>query len=240
MFESIELNQVKKVYKSSQEIPAVNGVSLTLEKGELLMLIGPSGSGKTTLCQIIGGQLSPTEGSCKILGEDLFAMGKEDRSRFIAENMGFVFQGFHLIPHLSILENVGIPLRINGCPHEEIEERVIPILDQFGIADKKDLYPNMLCIGQMQLACIARALVHQPEVLVMDEPLSALDHQLAVKVLTTLRSAVIDERKTLLMVAHDARIHPFAHRLAKMREGEIVDVMGETLPDEMPPPYMRI
>lgn len=233
----IVLDQVVKSFHSKR---VLQGVDLSIEKGEIAMLVGPSGAGKTTLMHLIGGSLQPDSGDILLKGGRLASLSDRDRSQFISKNLGLVFQSLNLISTLTVKENLAIPLYLLNHSKSEIEERQESYLKMFGLTPSADSYPAELSKGEEQLVCLARALIHEPEILIMDEPLSALDHALAVRVLMTLRNLVVDYERTLLMVAHDARIHPFAHRIVKMHEGRITESVGDKAYALKTAPCMRI
>jgi putative ABC transport system ATP-binding protein len=206
------------------QVQALRGVDLEVRTGELLMLVGPSGCGKTTLISILAGILDPTQGECTLFGQDLARFSASERTRFRGRHIGFVFQAFNLIPTLSIRENVAIPLLINGENYDRALERAADCLREVGLGDKLHVFPGQISGGQQQRAAIARALVHDPELVVCDEPTSALDHQTGTKVMDVLRGLALDGRRALVIVTHDARIFPFADRIAHMDDGRIQHV----------------
>ncbi len=209
-------------------VQALRGVDLDVRRGELLMLVGPSGCGKTTLISIIAGILTPDAGTCHVLGVDQRCLPSDAAVDFRAKNIGFIFQAYNLIPSLSIQDNVAIPLLINGVPRPEARERASAILRDMGLDDRIHASPETLSGGQQQRVAIARALVHKPGLVVCDEPTSALDHVTGERVIRLMREAVHERGATLLVVTHDARIFPFADRIATMDDGHILDVHDGT------------
>ncbi len=206
------------------KVMALRGVDLDIYPGELLMLVGPSGCGKTTLISVIAGILNLNEGSCSLFGHDLGGFTKNGLTAFRRENIGFVFQTFNLIPTLSVVENISIPLLINGEKQEKAVARAAERLAQVGLAGREESLPTQLSGGQQQRVAIARALVHNPKLVVCDEPTSALDHQTGEMVMGILKGLAVRSDRALIIVTHDARTFKFAHRIAYMDDGRIVKI----------------
>ena len=192
--------------------------------GELLMLVGPSGCGKTTLISIIAGILDQDEGQCLLFGRNIIRFSPKERVLYRGLNIGFVFQSFNLIPTLTAAENVAIPLLIGGMPMPEAIGRANVRLAGVGLAGREQSLPTQLSGGQQQRVAIARALVHDPKLVVCDEPTSALDHETGLKVMETLKRLAVGQDRALVIVTHDARIFPFADRIAHMDDGRIVQI----------------
>ncbi|AIF47945.1 ABC transporter ATP-binding protein [Dyella japonica A8] len=205
-------------------MPALRGVDLEVHKGELLMLVGPSGCGKTSLISILAALLDPDTGECQILGENMQQMKRQDRAVFRGRHIGFVFQAFNLLPALSALDNVAVPLLIQGTPRQQTEARARQLLERVGLADRAHLPPLKLSGGQQQRIAIARALVHGPDIILCDEPTSSLDHATGHAVIQLLRELAREEERALIIVTHDTRILSFADRIAHMDDGRIVDM----------------
>ncbi|MCM0755610.1 ABC transporter ATP-binding protein [Desulfovibrio aminophilus] len=211
-----------KSYGSKENrVFALRGVDLEAAPGELLMLVGPSGCGKTTLISVVAGILDRDEGLCELFGQDPRELSGRERVAFRGRNIGFVFQAFNLIPSLSALENVSIPLLILGKRRGEAEARAAEALGQVGLGDRVRSLPAQLSGGQQQRVAVARALVHDPRLAVCDEPTSALDHRTGMQVMETLRSLATGNGRTLIIVTHDARIFGCADRIAHMDDGRI-------------------
>ena len=191
-----------------------------------MMFVGPSGCGKTTLISVIAGVLDATEGECKVLGKSMQEMSNDERTRYRGKNIGFVFQQFNLIPSLTLKENVGIPLMINGIGYDEAVERAEQTLGRVGLGERAGDRPTQLSGGQQQRVAIARAIVHSPRLVVCDEPTSALDHTTGQHVVELLREVAAGDGRALIVVTHDNRIFQYADRIARMDDGRIQGVYG--------------
>jgi putative ABC transport system ATP-binding protein len=223
--EAVSARGVTKYFGTSDNrVTALRGVDLDVHMGELLMLVGPSGCGKTTLISVIAGILNQDEGECRVFGQDLKDIGSAARTRFRGANIGFVFQAFNLLPTLTAVENIAIPLLILGHPRRTALSRAMTLLERVGLADRSQALPSQLSGGQQQRVAIARSLVHEPRLIVCDEPTSALDHITGSKVMELLRDVALGPERALVIVTHDQRIFPFADRIAHMDDGRIVRV----------------
>lgn len=211
-------------------VAALRGVDLDVQPGELLMLVGPSGCGKTTLVSIITAILDPDGGSCEVLGEDMLAMDMDARARFRGDHIGFVFQAFNLLPALSALDNVAVPLLIKRVERREAEQRSRTVLEEIGLAGRADTLPSKLSGGQQQRVAIGRALVHGPALIVCDEPTSSLDATAGHQMMELLRDVARTPERALIVVTHDNRIFDFADRIAHMEDGCIVDITANDRP----------
>jgi putative ABC transport system ATP-binding protein len=203
-------------------VRALRGVDLDVKPAEVLMIMGPSGCGKTTLLSVISALLDPDSGTCEVLGRDLARMTPLERSRFRCATVGFVFQKFNLLPGVSILDNVTVPLLIGGHARKDAESRSFKILDELGLRDRTSASPNELSGGQQQRVAIARALVHNPELIVCDEPTSALDQTTGQMVMETLRDQARQTDRAVIVVTHDTRIMNYADRIVRMEDGAII------------------
>jgi len=225
MVDAVRCEKLVKIYDAGgQKVVALNGIDLNIKLGELMMLVGPSGCGKTTLISVIAGILDQDSGVCELFGENVNAMRSKDKLQFRAQNIGFVFQAFNLLPSLNAAENVSIPLIINGVKRAQAERKAIKVLEQVGLGDRWKSYPSQLSGGQQQRVAIARALIHSPRLIVCDEPTSALDHVSGHNVMNLLKEVALHEDRALVIVTHDARIFEFADRIAQMDDGHVVKV----------------
>ena len=212
----------KEFGSGSTAVRALRGVDVDVKSGEVLMIMGPSGCGKTTLLSVISTLLHPDSGTCEVLGRDLARMTRLERSRFRCTTVGFVFQKFNLLPGVSILDNVTVPLLIGGHSRKDAESKAFKILDKLGLHDRALGSPNELSGGQQQRVAIARALVHNPELIVCDEPTSALDQTTGQTVMDTLRDQARQADRALIVVTHDTRIMSYADRIVRMEDGCII------------------
>jgi len=220
---TIELCGLQKSYRrGSTTTPVLQGVDLTASPGECAFLAGPSGSGKTTLLSILGCILSGDEGSVRILGEDLDRLGPKQLARLRLEQIGFVFQRFHLIRGLTAVENAYVPLTLLGVPQREAHGKAMQLLEAFGVADKATVHPANLSTGQCQRIALARALANDPQLILADEPTASLDAENGQSVMQLLRSLASDQQKTVVVVTHDTRIFDYADRIHWLENGQIV------------------
>ncbi len=214
-----------KVYNKGlpNEVRAVDGVNLEIQKGEVVAIMGPSGSGKTTLMNCLSGIDEASEGQILIAGQDIQKMKDRKKTAYRARNMGFIFQTFNLIPVLTALENVEMPLLISGMPQKKAKKLAIEMLEVVGLKDRIDHKPNELSGGQRQRVTIARALVHKPSVIWADEPTGNLDRKTAFEVF----DLILDLNKkydiTVVVVTHDEEIAEKTERIIKMESGKIVE-----------------
>ena len=223
---AVSCKNVVKVYDTGgDKVVALGGIDLEICMGELMMLVGPSGCGKTTLISVIAGILDQDSGSCEVFGEDLLHMRSREKLKFRAKNIGFVFQAFNLLPSLNAVENVSIPLIINGVKRQTAERQAANVLEQVGLGTRGKSLPSQLSGGQQQRVAIARALVHDPRLIVCDEPTSALDHETGHNVMELLRQVALHRDRALVIVTHDARIFSFADRIAQMDDGHVEKVV---------------
>lgn len=209
---------------AGNRLHVLKNVRLQAHLGEILMLVGPSGCGKTTLLSAIAGTLKVEHGSIEVLGHPLHSMSGCELTRFRARHIGFIFQQFNLIPTLTIAENVGVPLQIQGVPAHRAVRCAREVLDSVGLADRWRERPNKLSGGQQQRVAIARALVHSPSLIICDEPTAALDAYNGELVLELFRKAARSPDRAVMIVTHDNRIFSYADRIARMDDGEIVEV----------------
>jgi len=218
---------ITKVYGTgAARVTALRGIDVDVKTGELLMLVGPSGCGKTTLISVIAGILDQNEGECVVFGNDFLNMSQGEKTRKRGEMIGFVFQAFNLLPPLDAMENVAIPLLLNGVKRSAALGRAREMLERVGLGERTKSLPAQMSGGQQQRVAIARALIHNPRLIVCDEPTSALDHETGHRVMELLREVALGEDRSLVIVTHDARIFEFADRIARMDDGRIVKVVN--------------
>jgi putative ABC transport system ATP-binding protein len=201
---------------------ALKGVDLALRGGQLTLLMGPSGSGKTTLLSILGCMLTPTEGTVRVRGEAVAGKTPEDLAKLRRENIGFVFQSYHLFPTLTAADNVRLALDVRGTPAEAAKARSHAALDRVGLSSKTRNYPRQLSGGEQQRVAIARAVVGDPSVILADEPTAALDSENGKAIMTILADIAKDPGRGVLVVTHDPRLIPFASRIVHIEDGMIV------------------
>jgi putative ABC transport system ATP-binding protein len=234
---AVRCKKVTKTYGTgSTAVRALRGIDLEVRTGELMMLVGPSGCGKTTLISVIAGVLSRDGGDCSVLGRDYTRMSSNDTTRFRAQNIGFVFQAWNLIPALTAAENVAVPLIINGMNNRAATERGSEMLRKVRFDDRMtQSFPQDLSGGQQQRIAIARSLVHNPRLIVCDEPTSALDSETGRKVMELMRRLAVGNDRALIVVTHDARIFDLADRIAEMDDGVIKRVLD--VPEQIQTKY---
>ncbi|PWU09477.1 MAG: ABC transporter ATP-binding protein [Verrucomicrobia bacterium] len=196
-------------------------VNFEARMGELLMLVGPSGCGKTTLLSVIAGTLGVDRGEVDVFNSSLHALGKRAVTQFRAANIGFIFQQYNLIPTLDCVENVSVPLRIQGQKAAVADKKAAAMLETVGLGKRMHHRPNMLSGGQQQRVAIARALVHDPRLIICDEPTAALDSENGTKVMELLRGVAARPDRCVIVVTHDNRIFKYADRMTHMEDGRI-------------------
>ena len=236
----IELRDIYKIYPMGDEIVhALDGVSLSIDRGEFVAIVGSSGSGKSTAMNIIGCLDVPTSGSYHLGGVDVSTMDDDQQAEIRNKMLGFIFQQYNLIPKLSVLENVELPLLYAGVPAEERRDRAIRSLERVGLADKWKHLPSQLSGGQQQRVSIARALAGSPSVILADEPTGALDSRTGREVLSFLKQ-LNREGDTVVLITHDNSIAVRADRIIRLQDGRIIydgdahDPRAVVQPDEPP------
>jgi putative ABC transport system ATP-binding protein len=223
----------------ASRLHVLKDIDLDVRSGDITMLIGPSGCGKTTLISIIAGTLDtdPGSGDLEVFGHNLGAMTKAQITRFRARHIGFIFQSFNLIPTLTCAENVSVPLLIQGVAAHKAERKAREVLAQVGLGERAKDRPNKLSGGQQQRVAIARALVHDPRLIICDEPTAALDAKNGALVMELFENVARSPDRAVLIVTHDNRIFDHADRIASMDDGRIVelhDIDGShPLPDNL-------
>lgn len=208
-------------------IRVLHEIDLDVPAGEMALLVGPSGCGKTTLISIIAGLLDPTAGEVSLYGTPRSSLSDRQLIAYRAAHIGFVFQQYNLLPALNATANVAIPLLIGRVPRAEAFERARALLDQVGLSDRAQAFPHQLSGGQQQRVAIARALVHQPRLLVCDEPTAALDAHSGQTVLELLRRVAVQPGRAVIVVTHDNRIFGYGDRIMEMADGRIDQVRAD-------------
>ena len=199
----LKLRKISKTYRRKESvITVIDQLNLEITTGDFVSLIGPSGCGKSTLLLMLGGMLSPTDGEVLIDGVSLYGLSPNERSEFRRNKIGFVFQSFHLIPYLTALENVQVPLLLSGLNSEQQKERSLSLLDRVGLADRASHKPSELSIGQQQRIALARTLANNPSIILADEPTGNLDPEMSQNVMGFLQE-LNQEGRTIVMVTHD-------------------------------------
>ena len=224
---TISIRGASKFYEGSDSW-AVRAVTLSVFPGEVTVLMGPSGSGKTTLLSMIGGVLSPTEGSLRVCGTPLDACDEKELQLFRREKVGFIFQSFNLLSSLTALENIEMALALRGANVSAASG----LLEHVGLAAKAAHYPAQLSGGQRQRVGIARALAGNPRVLLADEPTAALDAFQGRRVMDLLRARACEDGTTVLVVTHDPRVREFADRVIEMEDGKLKRIVRRLRPDQ--------
>jgi putative ABC transport system ATP-binding protein len=226
---AVRCRGVTKTYGAGDaRVMALRGIDLDVRRGELLMVVGPSGCGKTTLISVIAGILDQDSGQCEVFGRDLKDMDQKERAHFRGLSIGFVFQLFNLLPALNAVENVSVPLLINGMARKIAEARAEEKLKTVRLDTRLDALPGKLSGGQQQRVAIARALVHEPKLIVCDEPTSNLDHVTGRSMMELLRNVAKSPDRALIVVTHDPRIFEFADRIAHMDDGKILEIVDSS------------
>jgi putative ABC transport system ATP-binding protein len=203
---------------------ALRGVDLEVHPGEMTLLVGPSGCGKTTLISIVAGLLDATAGEVTVLGQNLRQIRGRQLVRFRGQYIGFVFQQYNLLPALTAAENAAVPLIIAGRRRAEAVAKANSILEEVGLSDKINTLPSHLSGGQQQRVAIARALVHEPKLLVCDEPTAALDAHSGHTVMELLKRVAVQPGRAVIVVTHDNRVFSFGDRIVYMNDGIIAKV----------------
>ncbi len=212
-------------------IRVLHGIDTDIRSGEMTFVVGESGSGKTTLISIMCGILYPTEGEVKVFGTDIYSLTDTELVNFRLNNIGFIFQQYNLIPSIDVAANAAVPLIAQGVPIGEARERAKVLLDKLNIGSQADKLPRQLSGGQQQRVAIARALVHEPRLVVCDEPTAALDASSGRRVMDLLREVAVAPDRACIIVTHDNRIFDLADRILVLEDGRVTHD-GSEMPDD--------
>ncbi|HAB16582.1 MAG TPA: ABC transporter ATP-binding protein [Verrucomicrobiota bacterium] len=228
---SVRVTSVTKTFGSGDaKTVALKGADFETREGELHLVVGPSGCGKTTLLSVVAGTLDWDSGQVEVLGERLHEMSRSSVTRFRGRHIGFIFQQFNLIPTLNCVENVSVPLLLNGHSRREAEARAREMLKRVGLGEKLRAHPTGLSGGQQQRVAIARALVHEPRLIICDEPTSALDSVTGHQIMELLAGAARAPGRCVIIVTHDPRTYAFADRITEMEDGRVRNtISGEAI-----------
>lgn len=220
----IEVNNVTKSYTiGGNQVNALNQVGLKIDSGEFMAVTGPSGSGKSTLLYTLGGLLTPSAGSVTVFDQDIYGYNQRLRAKFRRENVGFIFQTFELLPYLTAIENVMLPLSIDGVRNGEQEERAYDCMEKVGLSNRADHKPSELSGGEQQRVAVARGIVNEPKILLADEPTGNLDQKTGNDIMGLLTS-LNEEGQTIVFVTHDQSRTGIADRVISMVDGGIIRV----------------
>jgi putative ABC transport system ATP-binding protein len=227
MNELVRVHELNKVFGAGEtRVEAVGDVDLELGRGEIVLIMGPSGSGKTTLLSMLGGLLRPTAGEIIVDGVDIAALPEHELPRFRALTFGFIFQDFNLLAALSARENVEVALNLAGVGGRQARTRAESLLDALGLADRREFNVEQLSGGEKQRVAIARALANEPALILADEPTANLDSAKGAETMRLLRSLAKEERTTVVIVSHDARLREVADRVLWLEDGRLKALAG--------------
>ncbi len=219
---AVHVRGVSKTFGTGEaRTHALKGVDFDARLGEMLVIVGPSGCGKTTLLSVIAGTLEFDGGEIDVFNTPLHQLKPRDITEFRKRNVGFIFQQFNLIPTLNLVENVSVPLLINGVRRPAAEKKARALLEQLGLGGRENDRPTMLSGGQQQRVAIARALVHEPRMVICDEPTSALDKETGARIMELLRDIARHPDRCVIVVTHDNRVFKYADRMTEMEDGRV-------------------
>ena len=225
MAKVIEVRDLYKLYRVGDEIVrALDGLDFSIYEGEFCAIVGTSGSGKSTLLNMLAGLEKPTKGSVVIGGQHIETLNEEQLVKFRRENVGFIFQSFHLLGTLNALENVALPLSFRGMSKEKRLKKADEMLDLVKLKKHKNHRPNQMSGGQQQRVGVARALVVDPKMIFADEPTGNLDSHTSEEVMSLMQQVVREQKKTLVMVTHDSHLATYADRIFHIRDGNIINI----------------
>ncbi|MCT4687829.1 ABC transporter ATP-binding protein [Vallitalea sp.] len=225
MSDIIEIKNLRKVYRMGNErVVALDNISLGIKKGECCCILGTSGSGKSTLLNMIAGLEKPTKGQIKIKGNRIEKMNEKQVTKFRQKNVGFVFQSYNLLPNLTALENVAMPMIFGGIPKKKREKEAKRMLTAVGLSDRLHHKPSQMSGGQQQRVSIARAFVGTPEIVFADEPTGNLDTKTTMEVMELITNIAKENNQTLIIVTHDVETSVYANRVIHVRDGLIESI----------------
>ena len=217
----LKIDSLSKTYRSNaKDLTVLKEVNFTIRAGETVAIVGPSGSGKTTLLGLCAGLDKPTEGTVELFGSKLSQLGEDERASLRNKHVGFIFQNFQLIPTLTALENVTIPLELQGA--KKVKEKALDLLDRVGLKDRANHYPNQLSGGEQQRVSLARAFSNEPQLLFADEPTGNLDGETGDKIENLLFDLNKEKGTTLIIVTHDLELASRTSRVIKLKSGLVV------------------
>jgi putative ABC transport system ATP-binding protein len=219
----IDLHQVTKRFAGKRDVVALDAVDIAIPRGEMVSIIGPSGSGKSTLLNLVGGLDRPSSGDVRVDGELLSGLSDDALTRVRRDKIGFIFQFFNLLPTLSCLENVGLPLHLRGWPRKKVDDRARELLTLVQLAHRMDHLPDELSGGERQRVAIARALSVYPPILLADEPTGNLDTRTGEEILTLIRDLHTRLQSTVVIVTHDMNVAESCERTIALRDGRVVE-----------------
>ena len=230
----VEVKDLRKVYKTGElKYEALKGMSFEIETGDMFMILGPSGSGKTTLLNCLSGIDDPTSGSIFINGVDIAKLSDDQKTKFRAENMGFVFQAYNLIDVLTAKENVALPLLAKGLPEKIANERAIEVLKAHGLGHVLNKFPSQISGGERQRVAVSRALAGNPKIIWADEPTGALDTKTSFMVMDFMKELNEKNHQTFVIVTHDEKIIKYASAVLRIDSGQIVNFERVKEPKEI-------